>query len=539
MTDLAVERVAAMAAAQPEATIAVLVRNRKPIPALIDALQRKGLPASGEGGNPLVDSAAVLHALSLLHLADHPSDRLAAFHLTSSPFGVLLGEVDPLAGARRLSAGVRRSLVDEGYGPFLASLQPAVDGHPAYGDWDRRRFRQLVELAFTADDVQGLRADRFVDLVRERKVEEPSAARIKVMTVHAAKGLEFDAVVLCQLVGPLTSRRRGFLHARPDPMGPVTFVSTDPARAVCALSPELLAWREAQEAREAQESLSLLYVAMTRARHRLELLVPHRALDKKPSASPAGILRSALCSGGADEQGLLWRHEDSSDAWWCAGEADARGPTPRPAPPFRLAPSDRPRRLPRRSPSAEEGGPIRSGSALLAPPSSAALRAGSLVHRWCEEIEWLETFDPGSLDLLELGREIEPDEERRRGALRLFESALEAPPIRAALARPSATARVWRERTFRVVLGAGAEAQLWSGAFDRVVLEGASGGWERAQVCDFKTDRVAGVELAERAEHYRPQLERYREVLAHLIDLDPARIELRLLFLHAGEVFDL
>jgi ATP-dependent exoDNAse (exonuclease V) beta subunit len=538
---IAIGRVARMAAEEPEATIAVLVRRNERIAPLIDGLQRAGIAASGEGGNPLTDSAAVLHLVSLLHLADHPSDRLAAFHLAGSPFGTLFGEAELPAAGARLASAVRRRLADEGYGPFCAGLSAAVEDHPAYGEWDRRRFRQLVELAFASQDRFGLRADRFVDLVREQRVEDPSSARIKVMTVHAAKGLEFDAVVLCELDGELTSRRGSMLVERPDPRGSLTFVSADPGKAVCRLSPELAARRQARLAREAQESLALLYVAMTRARHRLELLVRHRPADKDPAATPAGILRSALGGGAADEDGVLWRHEASVEAWRSPPEEDeTTSPVVlAPAPPFALAPSKGARRLPRRSPSAEEGGPLRRGSELLASASSAALRTGSLVHRWCEEIEWLETFERSADELLDLAREIEPDEGARRAALEVFEQALAAPAIRAALGRPAGEVEVWRERAFRVALGEGADAALWSGTFDRVVLHGPSGAWERAEVFDFKTDRVEGAALVERAERYRPQLEAYRGALAHLCDLAPSRIALTLLFLHSGERFDL
>ncbi|MDP6540483.1 MAG: hypothetical protein QF410_13150, partial [Planctomycetota bacterium] len=91
---------------------------------------------------------------------------------------------------------------------------------------------------------------------------------------------------------------------------------------------------------------------------------------------------------------------------------------------------------------------------------------------------------------------------------------------------PAGEVEVWRERAFRVALGEGADAALWSGTFDRVVLHGPSGAWERAEVFDFKTDRVEGAALVERAERYRPQLEAYRGALT-------------LLFLHSGERFDL
>ena len=139
---------------------------------------------------------AVLHFLSLLSLADHPGDSAAAFHVASSPLAASVGLTR--SGFRteleETARVVRRRLALEGTGAFATSFLPVVEAN--YGTWDRRRFRQLVDLAHSFEPRAGLRADRFVDHVRATKVEDPSATQVQVMTVHQAKGLEFDAVIL-------------------------------------------------------------------------------------------------------------------------------------------------------------------------------------------------------------------------------------------------------------------------------------------------------------------------------------------------------
>src|SRR5262249_51614862 len=153
----------------PRRSIAVLVRSNKAIARLIRLLRDRGLRASGEGGNPLIDSEAVLLALSLLHLADHPSDSAARFHVATSSLGSRVGlPVDadaPAAG--RLAARVRAELLALGYGPWLAALQPWVDAAPQFEAWDRRRFAQLVDLGYAWDARAGLRPGDFVTMVRE------------------------------------------------------------------------------------------------------------------------------------------------------------------------------------------------------------------------------------------------------------------------------------------------------------------------------------------------------------------------------------
>ncbi|NOT29526.1 MAG: UvrD-helicase domain-containing protein, partial [Planctomycetes bacterium] len=337
---LAARRARAIADEAPHGTIGILVRRNDPIARLIFLLRDEGLRASGEGGNPLTDSMAVLHFLSLLHLSDHPADSAAAFHVATSPFGPLAGLAPASFKAQQeeVARVTRRRLALEGYGAFAASFLGAVDGSDGvgYGAWDRRRFRQLVDLALAHDERADLRADRFVDHVRVTRVEDPAAAQVQVMTVHSAKGLEFDAVILPELDGRFAPRESELLSSRPDPGGLLTTVSHARSETVCRLSPLLSElWSERAE-RELREALCLLYVAMTRARHRLDLLVQHQQDPSKTGHDFAGILRAALGRGPADAQEILWKHAQNSAVWLPA-------PKPRESAATRAAPSELPR----------------------------------------------------------------------------------------------------------------------------------------------------------------------------------------------------
>lgn len=527
----------------PHATIGILVRRNQLIARLIFLLRDEGLRASGEGGNPLTDSMAVLHFLSLLHLSDHPGDTAAAFHVATSPLADLAGLTPEGWREQRSEVArvTRRRLALEGYGALAASFLAAVDG--GYGPWDRRRFRQLVDLALAHDERAGPRADRFVDHVRVTRVEDPAATQVQVMTVHSAKGLEFDAVLLPELDVRFSLRESELFASRPDPAGLLETISHSRSEEVCKLHPELAALWSERARRELREALCLLYVAMTRARHRLDLLVQPQNDPLKTSHDFAGILRAALGRGPADAQGILWRHPESSERWIPKPPPApaAAPPAPPSARPFRLA--TQPRSLPHRTPSAAEGGGEVTASELLRSPRSAARRTGDLVHLWLSQIEWLETFVEDEARLLALGRALVADEDLLRDALGELRAFLAQPTVRAELTRagrpasPAGVPTVWRERAFALRLEEpdGSRA-LWSGSFDRVVLEGRPGAWTSAVVTDFKTDRVKPSELAERVAFYRPQLEGYRRVLARMTGLDPTRIEARLLFLRPDRV---
>ena len=180
------------------ATIGVLLRTNKSIRGLLDQLRQAGLPASGEGGNPIADHPAVAAALSALVLADHPGDGPSAFHVANSPLGAVL-EMSDMAAARRVSGQIRAALIERGFAAVLA-------------DWTRglaascdplglRRLSQLVELAEGFEsggrmvDQAPLRPSRFVDLVEAARVEEPGGSPIRVMTIHKSKGLQFLSLI--------------------------------------------------------------------------------------------------------------------------------------------------------------------------------------------------------------------------------------------------------------------------------------------------------------------------------------------------------
>ncbi len=526
----AAERVEALIRTAPGATIGVLFRTNKHIAPLIDLLLQRGIPASGEGGNPLTDSAAVLQMLCLLHLADHPGDSAAYLNVEYSP---LLAPLEEWAdrsfeGAADLAHFVRERLARENLGEFTARFLPAVEATETFGEWDRRRYRQLVDLAH-AEGMAPARIDAFVRRVRQAPVENPSAARVKVMTVHRSKGLEFDAVILPELGGRLQYRDASLLSERPDPRGLFTRCTAYANKELRAIEPTLRELYDACEARYFEEALCVLYVAMTRAKRRLELLVG----DKPRSPSFGTLLRGTLLGDKApepDAEGLIWRHEANADPWWSEA-GTGTSPSRSPAPALRLLPPEHPREQFPLHPSEQEG-PRRPGAAdLLAPPASAGgARHGTLIHRWLEEVEWIDSFEATDDALLCMGSSIEPDPESRRESLAALRRYLEGPAVRSALAPPPSipSPTLWRERRFSLYLeDEEGTPQLWTGAFDRVVL-----GENEAWIIDFKTDAPEGDEaIEERIAFYRPQLEAYRRVLCAMTGLDPAAVHIELLFL--------
>ncbi len=372
------------------------------------------------------------------------------------------------------------------------------------------------------------------------RVEDPAATQVQVMTVHSAKGLEFDAVILPELDVRFSLRESELFASRPDPAGLLETISHSRSEEVCRMHPLLSALWSERSSRELREALCLLYVAMTRARFRLDMLVQHQRDPNKTGHDFAGILRASLGRGPADPGGILWQHPENQTPWIPAAperpaSVERTEPSARP-----FQPSPQPRSLAHRSPSASEGGGQVSATELLRSPRAKPRLRGDLVHRWLCEIEWLEAFRANEAELLTIGRGLSRDDGLLRATLDELMGFLAQPTTRDELSLGSAPATertVWRERAFSLVLAEpDGSSALWSGSFDRVVLHGKPGAWTRAILTDFKTDTVKPADLQARVEHYRPQLDGYRRVLAHITGLAEERIESRLLFLHLDRV---
>ncbi len=196
---------------------------------------------------------------------------------------------------RTIAALIERAIAATGYREHVLGLE-----------WGERRLanvHKLLRLArrFEGDEGRDLRAflDRVDYLASSARVEpdapvegvEPDAVRL--MTVHAAKGLEFAVVCVADL-GRQPSSRMPDLLVDGDRVG-LRLMRLDGAASTPALAYEELCAE--RRAREAQEEDRIAYVAMTRAR---ELLLLSGAVKFErwprsgPGAAPISWLGPAL-----------------------------------------------------------------------------------------------------------------------------------------------------------------------------------------------------------------------------------------------------
>lgn len=567
----------------PIASIGVLLRTRRMAKPLLFELRRMGIVASGEGGQPLTDTSAVVVIVSLLRLIDYPADEAAAFHVFNSPLSRTIelastNKADVIAMAHRW----QRRMLDEGIASAVAQWAGVLSPHCSARSSER--LEQLVNLAHEYDQQQvdaasRLRPSRLAQLIETQPIEQPGGTPIRIMTVHASKGLEFDAVVLPELSRTFQTREQLIVKRAGDqPLGEISFVVRAGKKALRELEPKLAQAYDAQVNRKIIEELCGLYVAMTRPRFALHMLMPSRRKTKKGNPAsrgrcPGSIIVDALAEREDAVEQSVTLHMSGTDGWHDAIEtrdapsggsgdsvSDECG-APAEAECQALAslvsrPSRHGGRVTFQSPSAI----VHAGDHTPDVPSDQAPREswdqqrgesgrllGLAVHSLFETISFADEPLPDDSDWLEVLGSEWPDlaVDLRAQAIAMVRSSLERPAVRQVLGRPPTHdggqhVTLWREKPFAHRQA----ATLITGRFDRVVItrdDGPNGAITRAHLIDFKTDRIASDEplaIQRIVARYEPQLQVYARAIAAVLQCDIDAVVASLLLVRPGQVVD-
>ena len=504
-------------------TCAILVQQNKTATALADFLRREGgQPAVAESDlhvcndNPL--GAALL---ALFHAAAHPGDSLAWGHVGMTPLGTAArgeGLTDPSMLSSRVLRQVHADGFERTVEEWLRLLEPRL---PADDAFSRERARQFAAAAAGFDRTGSRDVTEFVDFMERYTVRDVEGADvIRVMTIHKSKGLGFDVVILPDLEGRTLAHRREGLAVHKGPDRSVQWVLEMPTKIFRESDPVLEAHVRTAEAEACYEKLSLLYVAMTRAKRAIYAIIEPAGASK--SVNFPRLLGETL---GTDERTVQIGGLAANGAW-AGGDPDwhlrmdVLPGAPKEGPETALLdPGRTPRaaRRPARRPSMEMHGPANAAQLFAA---TGAADFGTAVHELLAQVEWA-----GSAEIARFGTAWAA----RGPAGEEARACLEAPELAPVWERPSAPkSEVWRERAFETVLD-----EAWvSGVLDRaVVRRDASGQPVSATVYDFKTDILSeDADLAMEAARYGAQLHLYRRAVAALTGLNSEAVGCEVVF---------
>jgi ATP-dependent exoDNAse (exonuclease V) beta subunit len=537
----------------PTQSIAVLVQSRTHLEGLRERLRERGIAVHAVEIDTLGQQSIAQDLAGLTRALLHLDDRIAWLAILRAPWcGLRWADLDALCGDDWQSAIwnlvqqperlVRLS--DDG----RARAQQLVDtltaafamrGQTTLCRWVERTWLELGGPACLDDAAEHAAATQFFALLSaaerggdlddpvllqraldavQPQADAPREQGIEIMTMHRAKGLEFDTVVLLGLAREprpdepkaLQWLARATVDGRDDLiMVPAAFASDVDGQRLAEFV------RRAERERDVAERARLLYVATTRARERLHVVwqLPDEADSPAASSLLAHLWPVVASTPRADAVPAqhVVAHAIVPELRRLAAPSTARAagsvPTavPAPRPEFIWA-------------------------------GQAAAHVGTVVHRYLQRIaeQGLELWDARRIW------------EREATFARELELLGVEPAERAGAAASVATAlaHALGDPHGRFVLGPQAEARselrltLRAGiVLEHVRLDRTFVAQGRRWIVDFKTSQHEGGSLGafldSEVERYAPQLERYAQALA-VTDARP--IELGLYFPLLGEL---
>ena len=309
----------------PGGSVAILVRARSHLFAITAALRAAALPFSAVDIDSLAERSVVRDLLALTRALLNPADRVAWLSILRAPWcGLTLADLEALVHDRtttgiweclqdvhalstdgqkraaRLRGVLQEAFAEQGRWPLRRWIERIWMklGGPACLDTasslqDAAAYFDLLEASQSGADLRDF--ERFENRVAElfAQPENPAAAGLHVMTIHKAKGLEFDTVIL-----PGLGRRSKpedkplvlFHEWRQENHFECLMAPIDETRA----EPDALYsyLRDIERQKDKWERARQLYVATTRAKKRLHLM-GHVHLDNKtgePKPAPDSML---------------------------------------------------------------------------------------------------------------------------------------------------------------------------------------------------------------------------------------------------------
>jgi ATP-dependent exoDNAse (exonuclease V) beta subunit len=539
----------------PDASIGILVRSRNLLERIAPELKLAGIRFQAVEIERLANRQVIQDLMALTRALSHPADRTAWLACLRAPWcGLTLDELEIVAGdsrrtipehirdsdvLARLSPGGRQRL--DRFSSVIASAASEQGRRPLHrrveGAWLALGGPAALDTAAALDDARSF-IQRLERLQTGSELEDPAdlenalsdlfaspdpqaGSTLQLMTIHKAKGLEFDYVLLPGL-------HRGTSRGNLELLHWLEFPQPDGSRDLLLASIEergrdrdpLHRYIRSQESKKTGYELGrLLYVAVTRARRQLHLFGSIRFREDGESRWPRPPAEGTLLD-------LLWGHceEDFLNALEDRQESQAvETATPKPAVGFF-------RRLPANWQLPELPGSIQWKSTAESAEAAtedveywwagrSSRAVGTVVHRWLERLaaDNLDAWTPGRIQaqsgtvvrmLREEGLGPEDAKSAAERVLRALVDTVTDESGRWLLAGSHRDARS------EYALAGMDGGQLVHAVIDRFIVDANGDTW----VVDYKTGEHTGGDLdgflSREVERYRPQLEKYGRLVS-------------------------
>jgi ATP-dependent exoDNAse (exonuclease V) beta subunit len=543
--------------------LAVLVTARTHVEAIARALNDASIAFQAIEIEQLRERPVVQDLIALTRALVHLADRTAWFAILRAPWcGLQLPDLHALAARSEatLDAAIDGALRCEPSGltqegrERLTRFHEVIDAALAErGRWplriwvertwnalcgpatlsrpedlaDAQAFlRRLEELEIAGDLEDAARLeDQLTRLFASARIA--SGVRVEIMTIHAAKGLEFDTVILPGLQRQLRAEDRELLRwARI--AGPHGGIVLAPIKAEGSDADPIYRWIELLEReRVLRERARLLYVAVTRTKRELHLLGSVNARDRNGEVTLYEPRRGSMLR-------MLW-HAVAADFEIAVPSEASSAVRPEP-------PEQRLHRLPLDWRAPQPPTPVLSGALEIVeteeeePPfdwvTLTSRHVGTLVHR---ELDRMCRGGRASKTAI-------PEAARARFVLELEEMGVPADRSAAAAGRVvTALERTLADERGRWLLGLAddivdasselslsgvIDGQIVAGIIDRTFVDPDGVRW----IVDFKTSTHEGggldAFLAQEVERYRQQLKGYARLMRAFRPAEPIKAAL-------------
>lgn len=479
-------------------TCGILLRGNQQVRDTSDFLRAKGFDVIEEGRRePAKDNPAGLAVSHLLKWLADPSDMFSREVLEMSPLANILHSHFGDAWNAIWEASTAK-ITATGFAAAIGDWIRECSNN--WSDFGQRRVSDLISTLADLDTRGIVSPNEAAEWLERLEISQsPGMAAVQVMTIHKSKGLGFDIVILPDIPDDVIPQIQYFDVAEGD-----EWLTQTPPKWARTMIPEMKRAEEIWASSQRYEAFCMLYVALTRAKRGLHVLL-------EPPADSANPLKPSLSNwlsraiGSAGNPGLVL--QTGEDGWsenipaLTAEKEKQSALQPVAASPLRM----------RISPTQ------RKRHAHLERNSLSGMKFGTEVHTLLENVSWMDEMRP-----------IFP----KTPAGVLIENLIRNPALMDVFSRNNRDIDLIREQPIDALT----DGMILSGIIDRMhIHRNASGSVVKIEIIDFKTDALE--DPGELIIRYSGQMDAYRSTVAKIYP--EAEIHALLLSIHHARLIRL